>query len=85
MAALLVCMHSGAVLIRRRILPHRFGAACRTETVQRTAAEHGTLRNSTTASSTKQMIQLMQRSDQVALMLYAEAGLLTFDMTYCMP
>jgi len=38
--------------------------------------------NKTTAAQHKQMVELMQRSDQTALMLYSQKQDFTFDMTY---
>ncbi len=81
-ATLLVCMPSGAVLKEKNLVSTLSVLRAELETAfneqQQNMARY-TLNN---RQQHKQMIQLMQRSDQVALMLYSQKQDFTFDMTY---
>ena len=82
MAALLVCMHSGAVLKEKNLVSTLSVLRAELETSFNEQQQNMARYAQYNRQQHKQMIQLMQRSDQVALMLYSQKQDFTFDMTY---
>jgi potassium-dependent mechanosensitive channel len=79
---LLVCMHSGAVLKERNLTSTLSVLRAELENSFNEQQQNMARYAQYTKQQHKQMIQLMQRSDQVALMLYSQKQDFTFDMTY---
>ena len=82
MAALIVCMHSGAVLKEKNLVSTLSVLRAELETSFNEQQQNMARYAQYNRQQHKQMIQLMQRSDQVALMLYSQKQDFTFDMTY---
>ncbi len=81
-AALLFCLHSSAVL-KERDLSSTLSVLCaELETAFQEQKQNMARYAAYNEAQHKEMISLMQRSDQIALMLYSQKQDFTFDMTY---
>ena len=81
-AALCLCLHAGAVLKEKNLSSTLSVLRAELETAFGEQQQNMARYAAYNKVQHQQMIQLMQRSDQVALMLYSQKQDFTFDMTY---
>lgn len=80
--ALLFCQSAGAVLKEENLAATLSVLRAELEAAYKEQKQNMTRYNRSTEAQHKQMVSLMQRSDQTALMLYSQKQDFTFDMTY---
>lgn len=81
-AALCLCLNAGAVLKEKNLSSTLSVLRAELETAFNEQKQNMARYAMYNQNQHKQMVQLMQRSDQVALMLYSQKQDFTFDMTY---
>ena len=81
-AVLLVCLSAGAVLKEKNLVSTLSVLRAELETSFNEQKQNMARYAQYNKAQHSQMVQLMQRSDQVALMLYSQKQDFTFDMTY---
>ena len=79
---LLLCLNAGAVLKEKNLQSTLSVLRAELETAYKEQKQNMARYAAYTEAQHKQMISLMQRSDQIALMLYSQKQDFTFDMTY---
>ena len=79
---LLLCLNAGAVLKEKNLQSTLSVLRAELETAYKEQRQNMARYAAYTEAQHKQMISLMQRSDQIALMLYSQKQDFTFDMTY---